>query len=103
MSRHDKKLIKLADLQALVLEELERHLMLDASRLKTFAEARLEVVTYVEAKTGLRRSRWKTPRGYPMCRGPKRPSKGKNSRPGLAGLDTEKQIRIETVQEEPED
>ena len=53
MSRYEKKLkdklddeIKLAGLEALVPEELEKHLILK--------NARLEVVTYVEAKFGLR-------------------------------------------------
>ena len=53
VSRNEKKLkdtlddeIKLAGLEALVPEELDR--------LRTFADARLEVVTYVEPKFGLR-------------------------------------------------
>ena len=46
--------IKLAGLQALVLEELEKHLILNSNRLRTFDDARLEVVTYVESKFGLR-------------------------------------------------
>ena len=46
--------IKLASLEALVLEELERHLMPNSNRLRTFEDARLEIVTYVEAKFGLR-------------------------------------------------
>ena len=61
MSRHEKKLkdklddeIKLAGLEALVPEELEKHLMLNSNRLRTFEDARLEIVTYVEAKFGLR-------------------------------------------------
>ena len=32
----------------------ERHLMLNSNRLRTFEDARLEIVTYVEAKFGLR-------------------------------------------------
>ena len=46
--------IKLARLEALVTEELERHLILNSNRLRTFEDARLEIVTYVEAKFGLR-------------------------------------------------
>ena len=60
MSRYEKKLkdklddvIKLAGLVSLVLEELERHLTLNSNRLRTLEDARLEVVTYVEAKFGL--------------------------------------------------
>ena len=33
---------------------LEKHLILNSNRLRTFEDARLEVVTYVEAKCGLR-------------------------------------------------
>ena len=58
--RYEKKLkgkmddeIKLAGLEALVLEELEKHLILNSNRLRTFEAARLEIVTYVEAKFGL--------------------------------------------------
>ena len=40
--------IKLAGLQALVPEELETHLILNSNRLRTFEDARLDVVTYVE-------------------------------------------------------
>ena len=61
VSRHEKKLtdklddeIQLAGLEALVPEELEKHLILNSNRLRTFEDARLEVVTYVEAKFGLR-------------------------------------------------
>ena len=61
MSRYEKKLknkmddeIKLAGLEALVPEELEKHLILNSNRLRTFEDARLEIVTYVEAKFGLR-------------------------------------------------
>ena len=61
MCRHEKKLkdklddgIKLARLDALVSEELEKHLMLNSNRLRTLEDARLEIVTYVEAKFGLR-------------------------------------------------
>ena len=60
-SRHEKKMkdklddeIKLAGLESLVSEELENHLILNSIRLRTFEDARLEVVTYVEAKFGLR-------------------------------------------------
>ena len=38
----------------MVPEELEKHLILNSNRLRTFEDARLEVVTYVEAKFGLR-------------------------------------------------
>ena len=61
VSRYEKELkdklddeIKLAGLESLVLEELEKHLILNSDRLRTFEDARLEVVTYVEAKFGLR-------------------------------------------------
>ena len=51
MSRHEKKMKdKLDDEIKLV----EKHLILNSSRLRTFRDARLEVVTYVEAKFGLR-------------------------------------------------
>ena len=46
--------IKLAGLESLVPEELEKHLILNSNRLRTFEDARLEVVTYVEAKFGFR-------------------------------------------------
>ena len=36
-------------------EELEKHLILNSNRLRTYEDARLEVVTYVEAKFGLRK------------------------------------------------
>ena len=35
-------------------EELEKQVILNSNRLRTFEDARLEVVTYVEAKVGLR-------------------------------------------------
>ena len=65
MSRHEKKLkdklddemryeIKLAGLEAQVQEELEKHLMLNSNRLRIFEDARLQIVTYVEAKVGSR-------------------------------------------------
>ena len=65
MSRHEKKFkklkdrldddeIKLARLEALVPEELEKHLTLNSNRLRTFEDARLEIVTHKEAKFGLR-------------------------------------------------
>ena len=57
MSRYEKKVkdklddeIKLGGLESLVPEELEKHLILNSNR---FEDARLEVVTYVEAKFGL--------------------------------------------------
>ena len=61
VSRCEKKLkdklddeIKLAGLEALVPEELEKHLIFDSDRLRTFEALRLEIVTYVEVKFGLR-------------------------------------------------
>ena len=39
-------------LVALVPEELEKHLSLNSNRLRTFEDARLEIVTNVEAKFG---------------------------------------------------
>ena len=61
VSRYEKKLkhklgdeIKLAGLEALVPEELEKQLILNSSRLRTFEDARLDIVTYVEAKFGSR-------------------------------------------------
>ena len=61
VSRYEKKLMdklddetKLAGLEALVPEELEKHLILNSNHLRTFEDARLEIVTYVEAKFGLR-------------------------------------------------
>ena len=38
----------------MVPEELEKHLILNSSRLRTFEDASLEIVTYVETKFGLR-------------------------------------------------
>ena len=35
-------------------EELDRHLLLNSNRLRILEDARLEVVTYVEAKSGSR-------------------------------------------------
>ena len=46
--------MKLAGLEALVPEELEKYLILNSNRLRTFEDARLEIVTYGEAKFGLR-------------------------------------------------
>ena len=46
--------IKRAGLESLVLEELENHLIFNSNRLKTFEDARSEIVTYVEEKIGLR-------------------------------------------------
>ena len=61
VSRHEKKMkdkldddTKLAGLESLVQQELEKHQILNSNRLRTFEDARLEVVTYVEAKYGLR-------------------------------------------------
>ena len=61
VSRYEKKMkdkiddeIKLAGVGSLVPEELEKHVILDSNRLRTFEDARLEVVTYVEAKFCLR-------------------------------------------------
>ena len=61
LSRYEKKLkdkmddeIKLAGLEALVPEELEKHTILNSNRLRTLEDARLEIVTYVEAKFGLK-------------------------------------------------
>ena len=61
MSRYEQKMkdklddeIKLARLESLVPEELEKRLTLNSNRLRTFEDARLEVVTYVEAKFGFR-------------------------------------------------
>ena len=45
---------RLPVLESLVPEELEKHLILHSNRLRTFEDARMEVVTYVEAKFGLR-------------------------------------------------
>ena len=44
--------ITLAGLEALVSKELEKHLILNSSRLRTFEGARREVVTYVEKQFG---------------------------------------------------
>ena len=46
--------IKFAFLETVVPEELEKHLILDSNRLRTFEDARLQIVTYVEAKFVLR-------------------------------------------------
>ena len=61
MSQYQKMLeskvnneIKLDGLEALVSEELEKHLSRNSSRLRTFEDARREIVTYVESKFGLR-------------------------------------------------
>ena len=61
VSRFEKKMrnklddeIKLAGFDSLVPEEIEKHLILNSNRLRTFEEACLEVVTNVEAKFGLR-------------------------------------------------
>ena len=55
--RRKKKLnneIKLTDLEALKTEELEKHLIFNSNRLRTFEDTRLEIVMYVEAKFCLR-------------------------------------------------
>ena len=59
MSRYEKKLkgkmddeFKLAGWEALILEELEKHLILNSNRLRTFEDARVEIVTYLETKFG---------------------------------------------------
>ena len=59
VSRYEKKVegkpdggVELAGLESLLPEELEKHLILNSNHLRTFEEARLEVVTYVEAKFG---------------------------------------------------
>ena len=63
MSRYEKKMkdrldeeIKLAGPESLVPEELQKHLILNSNRLRTFEDARLEVVTFVEAKFGFENS-----------------------------------------------
>ena len=45
--------LKLAGLEAPVPEELERHLLLNSNRVRTFEAARVEVVTYFEAQDWL--------------------------------------------------
>ena len=61
VSRFQKKMrdklddeIKLAGLESLVPKELEKHLILNSNRLRTFEDARLGVVMCVEVKFGLR-------------------------------------------------
>ena len=61
VSRYEKKMkdkmddeIKLAGLEALVPEELEKHLILNSNSLRTCEGPRLEIVMYVEAKVGLK-------------------------------------------------
>ena len=61
VSRYERKIkdksgdeMKLVCLESLVLEELEKHLILNSNRLRTFEDARLEVVTCVDAKFSLR-------------------------------------------------
>ena len=60
MPRFEKKKDKLDDeikhavLESLVLKDLEKQLILNSNRLRTVEDARLEVVTFVEAKLGLR-------------------------------------------------
>ena len=60
VSRYEKKLkdkiydeIKLAGLEALVPEELKKYLILNSNRLRTFEDARWEIVTFVGAKFGV--------------------------------------------------
>ena len=50
--------MKLAGLEALMLEELEKHLILNWNRLRTFEGARLEIVTFFEAKFGYHLIPW---------------------------------------------
>ena len=66
VSRYEKKWmdklddeIKLAGLETLVPEELEKHLILSSNHLGTFKDARLDIVTFVESKFGLRISDFK--------------------------------------------
>ena len=61
MRRNEKKMkdklddeIKLACLESLVPEELEKHLIFNSNRSRTFEDASLGFVTYVEAKFGSR-------------------------------------------------
>ena len=46
--------IKLAGLEALVPKELEKHLILNSNRFRTFEDARREVVTYEEKQFGFK-------------------------------------------------
>ena len=46
--------IKRTGLESLVPEELENHLIFNSNRLRTFEDARSEIVTYAEEKFGLR-------------------------------------------------
>ena len=48
--------IRLAGVKALVPKEIEKHLILNSNRLRTFEDARREVVKYVEAKFGFKHS-----------------------------------------------
>ena len=61
VSRNEKKMkdrlddeIKLSGLEALLPEEIEKHLILNSYRLRTFEDARLEFVTFGKVKFGLR-------------------------------------------------
>ena len=61
VSRYEKKMkdklddeIKRAGLESLVPEDFVKHLIVNSNRLRTFEDARLKIVTYVEAKFGLR-------------------------------------------------
>ena len=60
LSQNEKKLkeklggIKIVGLEALAPEEPEKHVILNTNGLRTFEDARLEIVTYVEAKFRLR-------------------------------------------------
>ena len=59
VSRYQKKLkdtfddeIRFVGLEALVPEELEKHLIVTSNRLRTFEDASLKIVTYVVTKFG---------------------------------------------------
>ena len=63
VARYEKKMqdklddeIKLAGLEALVPEELEKHLILKSNRIRSFENASREVVTYLEIKFGFQNS-----------------------------------------------
>jgi hypothetical protein len=55
--------IKCSAVESLVPEEIERHLLLNASRLVSYAAVRAEVVTYIEARTGQRAAAERSTRG----------------------------------------
>ena len=46
--------IKLVCVEVMGSEEREQHWVLNSNRLRTFEDGRLEIVTYLEAKFGLR-------------------------------------------------